>query len=115
MLYYLGGPMTGLSEYNFPAFDRAAAELRDLGYEVVSAHEVDYNEDEMTRGSKPYLDYVKGDLVAMLGCDAVIFLPGYKRSRGCMIELHLARLIEMEVYTFVHRNPPRKSLIKREL
>lgn len=114
MLYYLGGPMTGLPEYNFPAFESAAKELREMGYEVVSAHEVDYDEDEATRGSKPYIDYVKGDLVAMLDCDAAIFLPGYRKSRGCKIEINVARMLGMQIYTFVHRNPPQQSYIKWE-
>lgn len=32
---YLCGPMTGLPEYNYPAFHAAAAELRAQGWHVV--------------------------------------------------------------------------------
>lgn len=31
---YLAGPMTGLPEFNYPAFHAEAARLRGLGYQV---------------------------------------------------------------------------------
>ncbi|MCY1527250.1 hypothetical protein D9M68_623110 [compost metagenome] len=31
---YLAGPMTGLPEFNYPAFHAEAARLRALGYQV---------------------------------------------------------------------------------
>lgn len=36
---YLCGPMTGLPEYNYPAFHAAAAELRAQGWRVVNPAE----------------------------------------------------------------------------
>lgn len=33
---YLAGPMTGIADYNFPAFNAAAARLRAVGFDVVN-------------------------------------------------------------------------------
>lgn len=44
MKHYLSGPMSGLPELNYPAFARAASELRARGLTVVSAHEVAHPE-----------------------------------------------------------------------
>ncbi len=103
--FYLGGPMTGIKEFNFPEFDRVSELLRRFGLDVLSAHEVDHGESEGTRGSLPYMQYIKTNLTFMLQCDAVIFLPGWQRSRGCGIEFKLARLLEMKRYAFIPKSP----------
>ena len=39
--YYLGGKMSGIPQFNFPLFDRAAANLRNHGFDIVSPAELD--------------------------------------------------------------------------
>lgn len=39
MRVYIAGPMTGLPEYNFPAFHAAAKAWRDAGWEVLNPAE----------------------------------------------------------------------------
>ena len=38
---YIAGPMTGIDKYNFPAFDAAAQDLRDMGFHPVSPADID--------------------------------------------------------------------------
>lgn len=103
MKYYLGGPMTGWPEYNWPAFTQAAERLRSLNFEIVSAHEIDFGETPETRGkTKSYSEYFKTDLHTLLSCDAAIFLPRWANSRGALMEMQVAVMCGMEVYTYRH-------------
>lgn len=85
-IVYIAGPMTGLPDYNYPAFEAAAEHLREcLGYDVVSPHEL-FGGDT----TRPYGDYMRTGLMAMLGCDEVYMLPGWERSRGASLERKVA-------------------------
>lgn len=88
---YLSGPMTGIPDFNFPAFNAEASRLRALGYDVVNP--VDINPDTTT----PYNECLRNDLKALLTCDTIAMLPGYGASRGACLELSVARRIGMEV------------------
>jgi delta 1-pyrroline-5-carboxylate dehydrogenase len=88
---YLSGPMTGLPEWNFPAFHEAAAALRALGYEVVSPAEL--NADT----SVTWHQALRADIKALCDCDAIALLPGWERSNGAHLELHLAHRLGIDV------------------
>ena len=67
---YISGPMTGIPDYNFPAFNAAAADLAAAGHDVVNP--ADNGADE----SKSWADYLREDIRLVLDCDAVALLPG---------------------------------------
>lgn len=46
--YYLAGPMTGLPEYNYPAFEKAVSALEEAGIPVKSPHTIDHRQHEFT-------------------------------------------------------------------
>lgn len=81
---YLCGPITGVPEYNKPAFDAAAAALRAAGYTVFNPLE-----NGLAR-TAPWEDHMRADLAQMMGCDALAVLPGAHFSRGAKLEMDLA-------------------------
>lgn len=89
---YIAGPMTGLPEFNYPAFHAKAAELRAQGYEVRNPAE---NDGEST--DKPWAFYMRLALRSLLECDEIHLLPGWSTSRGANIERFVAWSIGMTV------------------
>ena len=110
---YLAGPMRGIPAFNFPAFHRAAAGLREQGYTVFSPAE----RDEAIYGPGFTSGNLKGDneqaakehgfnireaLFADLEfickeADAVFLLPGWENSKGANAEKATAEAIGIEV------------------
>jgi hypothetical protein len=88
---YISGPMTGLPDLNFPAFNAAAASLRQLGYEVVNPAEL--NPDH----SMPWAQCMRADIKALCDCDTIALLPGWENSRGAHLEVHIAHRLDIKV------------------
>lgn len=88
---YISGPMSGLPEHNFPAFHAEAARLRELGYDVVNP--ADLNPDP----GKGWKDCLRVDLLELLGCDAIAMLPGWQKSEGAHLEMHVAHRVGIEI------------------
>lgn len=86
---YISGPCSGLPEFNYPAFNREAARLRALGYEVENPAE---NPEQQS-----WAGYMRLALRQMLTCDEVVLLPGWQHSLGARTEQHIATLLEMPV------------------
>lgn len=82
---YISGPMTGIPEFNYPAFHAAAAELRAAGLHVENPAE------SPAPDCKSWIGYMRLAIVQLAGCDCVVTLPGWERSRGARIEVELAR------------------------
>ena len=89
---YIAGPMTGLPEFNYPAFNAEAARLRALGYHVENPAE------NPAPASGAWEDYMKMALRQMLTCDTVAMLPGWGKSKGALIEYSLAKTLGLELW-----------------
>lgn len=98
MTTYIAGPMTGIPEFNYPAFKAAAAVLRARGVEVLSPteHTGDVPPDDYTH-EKPYGYYLRRSLRMLLDCDAAVFLPGWEMSRGARLEREIAVALDMPI------------------
>lgn len=86
---YIAGPMSGLPDFNYPAFHTEAARLRALGFHVESPAENPKQES--------WEAYMKQSIRQMLTCDAVFLMTGWEASRGAGIEYRLAVTVGMEI------------------
>ena len=111
MKIYLAGPMRGIPQFNFPAFDFAAAKLRAEGHEVFSPADRDRTihgvvlEDNPTGDEQIAVEKVGFSLRKALGDDtawicasaeAVALLPGWDKSKGAVAEAALAVALGLE-------------------
>ncbi len=102
---YLAGPMRGIAFYNFPMFDRVAAALRDVGYEVINPADEDRKEDNFDPTLEPKfanpaycvvqpgMDFgkiIRRCFEAVMRCDEIVLLPGWENSVGAIAELFIA-------------------------
>jgi hypothetical protein len=83
---YIAGPMTGYQDHNYPAFHKAAAEMRALGWEVINPAE-----NHGGNQSLPREDYFRTDIPQLVTCDAILMLNGWRKSKGALLEFAVAR------------------------
>lgn len=110
---YLGGPMRGIKEFNFPAFHEATAMLRQIGCVVFNPaekdnerHGVDISKGNAT-GDEAIASAQHGfNLREALGldlawicaeADAIALLPGWRNSKGATAEHATAVALGLEV------------------
>jgi hypothetical protein len=90
MIVYIAGPMTGLPDFNIPAFNRMAERLCAHGFVV-------YNPGEIN-GDCPgqaWEWYMKRALGMMVKADIIMRLEGWENSHGAKLESELATQLGM--------------------
>lgn len=92
MKIYLAGPMTGLSNLNFPAFEIAAHNLRHDGHEVFNPAELPEEiHSDLRECLARDFDYI------CRHAEAVALLPGWRNSKGATAEYHAALALGLRV------------------
>ena len=86
---YISGPMTGLPNMNFPAFNKAEATLKQAGFIAV-------NPACLPQGLE-YSDYMKLDILLLSMCDSILLLEGWQHSKGARAELSYALSVGLKV------------------
>ena len=81
---YLAGPMSGLPEFNYPAFNALAEQLRAQG------HHVENPAENSEPPCQSWLGYMRLAVAQLATCDAVVMLDGWEKSRGARVEYQLA-------------------------
>lgn len=81
--FYVAGPMTGIAHFNRPAFDVAERYLCGEGFRVM-------NPAVLPLGFS-HEQYMSIAIPMLLACDAVAFLPGWRQSKGELMEYDQAQ------------------------
>jgi nucleoside 2-deoxyribosyltransferase len=98
MKVYLSGPMSGIPDENFPAFNAAARALHLIGYKVVNPAE--FNTDVTgLEGRARWVKFLKVDIKALVDCDGIVMLPGWEDSEGAKLEHSTASALDIPVMT----------------
>ena len=100
MKIYIAGPMRGIPEYNYPAFDHARDELLAQGLQPVSPADLDREAGVSTDPEAP-IDIracLRRACAALLECEAIGLLEGWEDSLGAQAELALAHAAGMDIH-----------------
>jgi hypothetical protein len=113
--YYLAGPMSGIPQFNYPAFYRIAKKLRNMGYEIQSPAEMDTSAEQEAAMASPDGNIANftsksgstwGDILAKDvklvadKVDGIIAMPTWYKSRGARLEVFVANLCRKPVWVF---------------
>ena len=91
MRVYIAGPMTGLPDYNRPAFYAAERQLIAAGHHPLNPAALPVVDDWA------WTDYMRHALAKMLDAEAVALLGAWFDSRGAKLEVHVAGQLGMDV------------------
>lgn len=114
---YIAGPMTGIPQFNFPAFDECRDYLLSLGtFHVISPADMDrddgFDETECT-GHEPLTAtqkqrFARNDIAALLNVDMIILLPGWQQSTGATNESKIAAWLGLDGWEYLPDAPRRE-------
>ena len=102
---YVAGPMTGLKDFNFPAFFEASDKLRAEGISPINPaqHDLDTDAVHLVDGeykTTPWFDLTQTllwDLQQVAQADAIYLLNGWEKSKGARAEHALAVALGKEI------------------
>jgi hypothetical protein len=107
--YYIAGPMRGLPELNFPAFDAAKDFLIAQGLNVISPADMDreHGEEPVANGVQPSYIYAQRDTQALIRLaednekfglqNGIYMLRGWQASKGASAEHQLAQWLGLDI------------------
>lgn len=94
MKLYIAGPMSNLPDFNYPAFFKAADDLRAAGHEPINPAR---EREGIEYQGATWLDYMRHSLRDIADADGIAVLPGWNDSRGARIEIGLAEALDLPV------------------
>ena len=104
---YIAGPMRGIPEFNFPAFDAARDRWKAWGYDVISPADLDrdagFDPTDTGEGNSHgfLVEAIERDVAMILymlkpnSRDAIALLPGWENSKGAAVEIALGKFLDL--------------------
>lgn len=97
MILYIAGPMTGLVDFNYPAFFAAERSLSELGHTVLNPARTDSREHCVD-----WTDYMRASLIDIAHAEGIALLDGWHHSRGAALEYRLGHDLGIPVHPLHH-------------
>jgi hypothetical protein len=113
--FYLGGPMTGIPQFNFPRFREVANKMRAQNYNIISPAELDDPDTEAAALASPdgapgsgsangesYEDFLGRDLIicSLPTCVGMICMDGWHNSRGARGESWVVAYLKKQLLEY---------------
>ena len=100
---FISGPMSGIKDFNKPAFDKAEEYLTQAGFSVFNPARMHFD-DAWT-----HEEIMRIDLAALAQCDYILMLDKWYYSKGAIQEYHYANAIGVELMSARDIEPPKKE------
>lgn len=92
-LVYISGKITGLDpEVAKANFKKVEDIIKKEGNTPVNPFDVAPYHPDLT-----WKDYMVADIKALVDCDTIVMLPDYQGSKGALLELQIAKGLDMRV------------------
>lgn len=91
---YISSKMTGLPDFNFPAFDKKAEELRTMGFNVLNP--ADIGRKYGTNKSTAF--YRRKNLEMLLQADILFVFGDMSGSKGVEFEVMVAKELNLPIW-----------------
>ncbi len=112
MIVYISGPISGIKDDNAPAFFEAEEELAFLfsdgpNFQVVNpirlAESVRESFKDISKVLKKEIepeweDYMRRCIAELSNCTHVLFLDGWGKSRGALVEFYIASVLQIPCF-----------------
>jgi hypothetical protein len=108
---YIAGPMRGIKDYNFPAFDAASVKLEAMGYQVISPADLDreaghsfselgsdWDWNTIPEGFNLKQAVIRDTFAIINNADEICLLTGWANSKGAQAEAALGRWLGLKVW-----------------
>lgn len=94
-LLYIAGPMSGLPEFNYPAFRKAEADLNQRGHLTLNPVAIEMWND--TGKPQAWEWYMRHALRMVTSSTGMCLLPGWQQSKGANLEVVVAEALGLDI------------------
>lgn len=101
MKIYIAGRMTGIKDYNFPAFYASEEKLKKMFEEVINPAKISALIAKLENTTIDKISRklcMREDIRQLLMCDAIYMLQGWEDSQGATLEHEIAKAIGLRIY-----------------